>query len=62
VQDNGPGVLLTLMVGLLLDGMGQMVGYAVGAGGALDNAHEFDRIDRHVCDADRSLLQPSSHT
>jgi len=50
-----PGVVVTLMWGLLLDGLGQMVGYACGPGRSRVRAHEFCRV-RYITDEDRKHL------
>jgi hypothetical protein len=52
-----PGVLPVLTLGLVLDAIGQMVGYLAGPG---DSAawlaeFEYDRL-RHVSDGDRRML------
>jgi len=48
------GCLHALTVGLMVDGVGQMVGYAIGVGNALENvaAYEAERF-RHVTEEDR---------
>jgi hypothetical protein len=42
------------MIGLAIDGMGQMVGYALGTGKALDKVAKFE-VDRfkHIREQDR---------
>ncbi len=47
-----------LIVGLLLDGLGQMVGYTLGCGNALQRVaeYEFHRI-RHVTEQDRRVFE-----
>ncbi len=46
--------LHTLMIGLAIDGLGQMVGYALGTGNALDKVAKFE-VDRfkHIREQDR---------
>lgn len=46
--------LPALIIGLAIDGVGQMVGYALGTGNALDKVAKFE-VDRfkHVCEQDR---------
>jgi hypothetical protein len=50
-----PALLVVLIWGLAMDGLGQMVGYATGAGGSRRRAHEFCRV-RHITDEDRQHL------
>ena len=49
--------LPTLMIGLALNGIGQMIGYALGVGNALEkySKYEFHR-DRHVTETDRQAV------
>lgn len=49
------GVLVTLMWGLILDGIGQMVGYLAGVGRSKGIAHEFCRV-AHITEEDRQQL------
>ena len=53
------GTLPCLALGLTLDGLGQFVGYALGAGRTVDSiaALELQRID-HITDPDRRALFP----
>jgi len=46
-----------LVIGLILDGAGQLVGYAAGVGRAVDQVarYEFHRL-RHIRDEDRQTL------
>ncbi len=50
--------LPTLIVGLILDGLGQMVGYSMGYGDALKRVaeYEFHRI-RHITERDRRVFE-----
>lgn len=57
----GPGVLLMLIWGLILDGLGQMVGYALGMGDSKGIAHEFCRV-HHITEADRQRLAAAEQT
>jgi GT2 family glycosyltransferase len=56
-QQLGVGGVLALIWALIFDGAGQMLGYAIGAGNSLDNAHEFDRLNTHITEADRRELE-----
>ena len=51
------GTLPHLVLGLSLDGVGQFVGYAIGAGDTMDRiaSLELRRVD-HITDADRDAL------
>jgi hypothetical protein len=48
------GCLPTLVIGLAINGLGQFIGYALGAGNALERVgrYEVDRF-KHVCEQDR---------
>ncbi|HVT88628.1 MAG TPA: hypothetical protein VHD56_07245 [Tepidisphaeraceae bacterium] len=56
VQRNGIGLILTLWWGLLLDGLGQMIGYLAGPGQTRVAEHEFER-ERYITDEDRQMLE-----
>jgi hypothetical protein len=51
-----PALLATLLWGLSLDGIGQMVGYAAGCGRSKGIAHEFCRVN-HITEEDRLQLK-----
>jgi hypothetical protein len=54
------GCLHALVAGLALDGLGQMAGYALGAGGAVDRVSRFEfRRYRHVRPDERRALWPA---
>ena len=59
-QQHGAGVYLALMLALIFDGAGQMLGYVLGSGKSLDNAHEFDRLSLHISSEDRKQLENAS--
>jgi hypothetical protein len=50
-----PALLATLLWGLSLDGIGQMLGYAAGCGRSNRIAHEFCRVN-HITEDDRRQL------
>jgi hypothetical protein len=57
------GCLPALVIGLAIDGLGQSIGYALGAGNALKRVarYEVDRF-KHVCEQDRLELLGEGHT
>ena len=54
-QRVGPALLVVLTWGLVLDGIGQMIGYVAGAGRSKAIAHEFCRV-HHITEQDRQQL------
>jgi len=56
-----PRLFVPLLVGLVLDGVGQMAGYLFGAGDAVRNVafYEFNRFD-HVPESDRRAAEASA--
>jgi GT2 family glycosyltransferase len=53
-RDLLPRVLPALIAGLIVDGMGEMVGYALGAGGAMRKLSEMEfHRERYLCKRDK---------